>query len=238
MTGRTDSAGGETQTGSDPESGSEARAWWAYGGPFALFGVLTMVEGYLPIRAYPLAYLVKVCLVSAALLAGGAARRELVPSARVIIPAVVVGLAVFTLWVGLDRWIPYPHMGSRVAFDPFTALRDRRWAAAFIVVRFYGLVLMVPVMEELFMRSFLLRYFTNPRFREVPMGTYSAGAFGIVAALSAASHPEWLVAALAAAAYGLFLTATRSLFAVVLAHAATNLALGIYVVTTGEWRYW
>lgn len=232
-------AGAIDSTAAEGAPGTEARAWWVYGGPFALFGALTMLEGHLPARHYPLAYLVKVCVVSAALVAAGAARRDISTSRRVLLPACLAGLAVFAIWIGVDRWVPYPHIGSRVGFNPFAALAHPAWAAsAFLAVRFYGLVIMVPVMEELFMRSFLLRYFTNPRFSEVPMGTYSAGAFAIVAALSAASHPEWLVAALAAAAYAGVLTATRSLFAVVAAHAVTNLALGVYVVTTGEWRYW
>lgn len=230
-------------TGRDGPAGdaivSERQAWWVYGGPFALFGLLTMAEGYLPTRYYPAAYLLKVSVVTAALVAAGAARRDITPSLRGLLPGVAAGLAVFVLWIGVDRWVPYPHLGSRVGFNPFAALPEPAWAApAFVAVRFYGLVLMVPVMEELFMRSFLLRYFTNLRFHEVPVGTYSAGAFGIVAALSAASHPEWLVGALAAAAYALLLTATRSLFVVVVAHAVTNAALGVYVLRTGDWKYW
>lgn len=231
MTGRAETVG--------EDAASEGQAWWAYGGPFALFGLLTMAEGYLPARYYPAAYLLKVCLVTAALAAAGAARRDITPSLRGLLPGVLAGLAVFVLWIGVDRWVPYPHLGTRAGFNPFAELPEPAWAAsAFVAIRFYGLVLMVPVMEELFMRSFLLRYFTNARFHEVPVGTYSAGAFGIVAALSAASHPEWLAGALAAAAYALLLTATRSLFAVVVAHAVTNAALGVYVLRTGDWKYW
>ncbi len=233
MTGRIDA------TAAEEEPGSEAAAWWAYGGPFALFGALTTVEGWVPQAYYPLVYVVKVCSVTAALVLAGAARRDIIPTGRAAPLAIVTGLAVFVAWVAIDTWVPYPHLGSRVGYDPFEKLASPAWAApVFLAVRFYGLVVMVPVMEELFMRSFLLRYFTSPRFREIPMGTFSATAFVIVAALSAASHPEWLVAMLASAAYAWLLRHTRSLFPVVLAHAVTNAALGIYVVSTGDWKYW
>lgn len=218
---------------------SEASAWWAYGGPFAVFGVLTMLEGQVDPHYYPFVYLIKVFAVTIALVAAGAARRDITPSARVLPLAIAVGLGMFAAWVGLDTWVPYPHLGSRTGFNPFQSLSGSGWPVpVFLAVRFYGLVLMVPVMEELFMRSFLLRYFTNPRVDRVATGEFTAGAFALVAALSALSHPEWLVAAIASAVYALLLRSTRSLFAVVVAHAVTNAALGIYVVTTGNWRYW
>ena len=37
---------------------------------------------------------------------------------------------------------------------------------------------------------------------------------------------------------GLAYAATRSLWLPIIAHATTNLALGLYVVTTGNWKFW
>jgi CAAX prenyl protease-like protein len=97
---------------------------------------------------------------------------------------------------------------------------------------------MVPVMEEIFWRSFMLRYLTQLDFRRVAVGTFSASALWVTVGGSALSHPEWLVAAIAALAYSLWLRRTRSLFASIVAHATTNAALGVYVLTTGSWQYW
>jgi len=216
---------------------SEAEGWWTYGGPFVLFGVFTLVEGYVPANLYPVVYFIKICAVTIALMIAGTARRDITPSGGVVPLSIALGLLVFIAWVGIDKWVPYPHLGERTGFNPFSLLRSP-WAAVFLAVRFYGLVLVVPVMEELFMRSFLLRYFTTSNFTAVPMGTFSWSAFWIVAGLSAASHPEWLVAVVASCAYALLLRRRRSLFAAVLAHATTNAALGIYVVLTGDWKYW
>ena len=83
-----------------------------------------------------------------------------------------------------------------------------------------------------------LRYFTNENFEAVPMGVFSASAFWIVTVASAATHPEWPVALIAFAIYAWLLRSTRSLFAVIVAHAVTNAALGAYIMVTHDWIYW
>jgi hypothetical protein len=46
------------------------------------------------------------------------------------------------------------------------------------------------------------------------------------------------VALIAGIAFALLLRSTRSLFAVVVAHAVANAALGAYIIVTHDWRYW
>ena len=50
-------------------------------------------------------------------------------------------------------------------------------------------------------------------------------------------HTRIGVGAMAGAAYGL-LAVRRGLGTAIVAHAATNLALGLYVIHTGEWGFW
>lgn len=206
--------------------------------PIVVFGLLTALESYLPAGLYPYAYIVKIGLVSASLVWLRGPLADIVPSSRVVLPAVLVGLAVTLQWVLVDAAVPYPHLGTRSAFDPFTAIEGTPLRWAFLGVRLFGLVLVVPVMEELFWRSFLLRYLTRPEFRTLLPGEFSWTAFWLVAALFALSHPEWLVALVTAAAFALLLRWTRSLFAVVVAHAVANAALGAYVLATGAWQFW
>ncbi|MBC8104938.1 MAG: CAAX prenyl protease-related protein [Cytophagales bacterium] len=214
--------------------------WLPYVMPMALFLLLTAAEGKAPEEWYVSLYALKAIAVTAALLFFGKAwRKEIKPEWRVLPAALLVGLAVFAEWVLLDRWIPYPHLGERTAYNPLVAIADPALRYGFFALRFYGLVLMVPLMEEVFWRSFLLRFVTDlDDFKRVPLGSYSAVAFLVVAGMFAASHSEWLVAFVCAAAYAFLLRTTRSLFACIIAHAVTNLALGIYIVTTGDWKYW
>lgn len=214
------------------------RAWVGYVVPMAVFIGLTVLEGQFP-KYYPLLYILKALLVTACLIVFRAPMVDIRFDWRVLLPAVLVGALVFAEWVWLDKWIPYPHLGKRVAYNPFVEIPDPGMRALFLFTRFYGLALMVPVMEELFWRSFLLRYITEPDdFQRIPVGQFSWMAFGIVAVAFGVSHPEWLVAVICAAAYGLLLKQTRSLFACVVAHGVTNLMLGIYVITMHDWRFW
>jgi uncharacterized protein len=227
----------ETQTVEAEPSPARATSWAAYVVPMALFTGITYLEGYAP-KQYVWIYFGKVLVVSAALVFFRSVWRDIRPEARVILPAVLVGLFVFAEWVWLDKLIPYPHLGKRTAFNPFTEIADPGTRSFFIAVRFYGLAIMVPVMEELFWRSFALRYATSPNWATVPLGAFSWGAFWIVAAVFGLAHPEWLVAVICACGYALLLRWTRSLFACVVAHGVTNLALGVYVLVTRDWAYW
>ena len=226
-----------TSNATTAEPAQDFISTYEYWVPMILFGALTMLESYVPVSFYPVAYIVKAIAVTASLLVFRRPLADIQMNAGVILPSVVVGLVVCVLWVAIDQAVPYPHLGTRVAFDP-TPLRESGWWAPFLVTRLFGLVLMVPVMEEIFWRSFLLRYLTQQDFRSLAIGTFSASALGIMVAASALAHPEWLVAVIASLAYALWLRRTRSLFSAIVAHSTTNAALGAYVLYTGSWQYW
>jgi len=210
----------------------------SYWVPLAVFGLFTTVEGYVPSPWYPWVYVAKVCAVIVSLVLLPRSLRDIAPSTRALAPAILVGLVVFAEWILLDRWIPYTHIGTRTAFNPFSELADPLQLWMLLVTRFFGLVVLVPIIEESFWRNFALRWVTNPDLDAVPVGTYSQTAFWMVAVGFASTHPEWLVALVAGVLFALLLRSTRSMFAVVVSHAVANLALGVYIVVTGDWRYW
>lgn len=212
------------------------RALVEYVAPIGVFALLTAAEPYLPPSFYPVAYVVKACAVTAALLLCRSPLRDIRPTAEGFGASVLVGIAVFVAWVGIDKVVPYPHLGGRVGFNPYDL--SLAGTIGFLAVRLYGLVLLVPVMEELFWRSFVLRYVTTPDFLSVPVGTFSLAALGVMVACSGIAHPEWLVAVIASLVYALWLRRTRSLFAAIVAHATTNAALGIYILVSRDWTYW
>jgi len=211
--------------------------WLAYSTPVIAFLVLTWLESQYPGR-YISIYFAKVAVVTAALVAFRSVWKDLRPNARIMAPAVLVGIAVFAEWVLVEKYVRYPHLETRSGFDPFKSIDDPNVRYLFLSARFFGLVAMVPLMEELFWRSFLIRFFTSQEWQKVPIGTFSLSAFAIVMGGFAMVHPEWLAAAICAIAYGILLRQTRSLFGCVIAHATTNLALGIYVIKTHSWALW
>ena len=61
--------------------------------------------------------------------------------------------------------------GERSAFNPLEELADTPvWAWVFLAIRFTGLALVVPVIEEFFLRGFLMRYVMHPMWWQVPFG--------------------------------------------------------------------
>ena len=112
------------------------------------------------------------------------------------------------------------------------------WKWPFIAVRLFGLVLLVPLIEELFWRSFLIRWLINPDFHKVPIGRVTPIAAAVSSAVFALSHPEWLPALLTGLLWAWLLWQTKSLSACVISHAVANLALGLHVLATGDWKYW
>jgi CAAX prenyl protease-like protein len=214
--------------------------------PMCAYVGLGGFESYLPSANgmpsavwYPLAYTVKVAVV--ALLAWRFRSTwsdfRPRPTFGTLLLAVTLGLLVWVLWIGLDGLYPaLPLMGKRVGFDVAVMAPGARWA--FVAVRMVGLVVLVPVIEELFWRSFLMRWLIDPDFRKVPIGRVTPLAAAATSGLFALVHPEWLPALVTGLLWAWLLWKTKSLGACAISHATANLALGLYVMATGNWKYW
>jgi len=155
------------------------------------------------------------------------------PEVRQWALGVGVGVAVFALWINLD-FAPLV-IGTSESFDP----RDEgrvRWVLA--AIRLAGAALVVPVMEELFWRSFIMRWLERPRFLDVDPGSVGAKALAISSVVFALEHNMWFAGLLAGLAYGWVYMRTKTLWVPVVAHAVTNGLLGAWVLWTGAWGFW
>jgi CAAX protease family protein len=148
--------------------------------------------------------------------------------------AVAVGIVVLLLWIPL--YGGYLLLSEPTIVNPYELAGSL--ALPWIVIRLLGSSLVVPVMEELFWRSFLLRYLVNPDFRQVPLGTFTTSALAISVVLFGVEHNQWLAGIVAGLLYTLLLYRTKSLFSCIVAHAVTNFLLGVYVLTAQQWQYW
>ena len=213
---------------------------WPYLLPLAGFLALTFLEGYLPSGPtwYPVGYAVKLVLVAILMWFCRETWRDLArPSLGSVALAVVVGLLVTLVWVGLDGYYPmFAFLGTRQSFDPNTLGPGMK--ALFLVVRMIGLVVIVPPIEELFYRSFMMRWIVDPNYLKVPIGKVTPMGLAATTLVFASSHPEWLPALLTGLAWGWLVAKTGNVTACVISHSVANLALGLYVLATGEWKYW
>ena len=148
--------------------------------------------------------------------------------------AVITGVLVYVVWIRLE-W-PWATQGLSSGYNPFQTNSDMGPLLAGI--RLFGAVVVVPIMEELFWRSFLLRYLIFRQFQSVPLGAFTLVSCASTVLLFGMEHDLWLAGMVAGLAYTLLLYRTRNLWACIAAHASTNLLLGIHVLMTGEWRWW
>lgn len=165
---------------------------------------------------------------------------------KVVQPAAsaLLGVAVFVVWVGPDALFPgyrshWLYSNSLLGqYDPSAGVSAQAgpW---FLALRVAVSVLLVPVVEELFWRGFLMRILIRNDFRQVTVGAWQRDAFWITAVLFALEHGVfWDVGLAAGAAYGWWVVRTRSLPDVILAHAVTNGLLAWYVMGMGRWEFW
>jgi len=96
----------------------------------------------------------------------------------------------------------------------------------------------VPVMEELFWRSFMLRWLAHPEFTGVSPARAGLRALLISSVMFGAEHTLWLAGIVAGLAYGALYMQSKNLWAPVVAHATTNGMLGLWVLHTGQWSFW
>ena len=148
--------------------------------------------------------------------------------------AAAVGVTVFALWIHLD-FAPLA-FGGAGGFDPRTQYGSIDWALA--ATRLLGAIVIVPVMEELFWRSFVLRWTANPDFLKVVPMESGGKALALSALLFGLEHHLWFAGLAAGVTYGWLYMATGKLWTSIAAHATTNTALGVWVLVTGSWRLW
>ncbi len=145
------------------------------------------------------------------------------------------GTAVFVLWINMD--MKSATMSEPKPYNPFIFSNSTIFNLI-ISFRLFGSAVVVPVFEELFWRSFILRYIINTKFEDVPIAKFTWVSFIISSIFFGLEHNLWLAGIMAGLSYCLVLYYTRSLFIAMFSHGITNLLLGIYVITTGNWQFW
>jgi hypothetical protein len=208
--------------------------------PFALYMAFLAVEqgarawgGDFDVRwLYP----AKVVLVALALWYFRGEYRELSarPATKPLLVSLLLGGLVFVLWINLDQgWL---NLGGAAGFDPRTSAGALNWPLVFF--RLAGASLVVPLMEELFWRSFLLRWIERQDFLSVAAGEIGLRAILISSLLFGVEHTLWFAGILAGLAYAWLYRTFNTLWAPIAAHATTNLMLGIWVLYAGAWQFW
>jgi uncharacterized protein len=150
----------------------------------------------------------------------------------------LIGVTVFLIWVSPQQFFGFSARMTGFNPDVFASRPSAYWMT--IVLRFLRLVLVVPFIEEIFWRGFLLRFLIDENFERVPVGTFSFVSFIVVTVGFGFSHSskDWIAALLTGALYNGVAYRTKRLSSCILTHAVTNLLLGLWIMKTKQWGFW
>jgi CAAX prenyl protease-like protein len=250
---------------SDPSSNA-LRAWLdravekrpdlPYLAPFMSFLVLMMLGSIVEsiageearIRWTPVLYTVRTIGAGAVALAFW---KYWPPLGKAYLPAALVfGLLTTVMWVVVHdwcarhSWYPMTQLLGRDAlpdkyYDPYARLGHGAALWFFLVVRIGGASIVVPIVEEIFWRGWVLRVLIDPwDFRRVPLGAFTLKSFLICSVASAMEHPMWEVGILCWIVWNLLFYWKKSLLFMIVMHGITNFALYAWVVWAQRWVYW
>jgi len=205
--------------------------------PFVIFVVLTALQGQLGEGSKFWLYIVKTFVGACVVWE----MRRFVQEMRWAFSweALVVGVGVFAVWVGLDGHYPRfsdPGEGAN-PFKYFGAGSGLAWL--YIVVHILGMTIVVPPLEEVFYRSFLYRYFVKIDFRAMPLGQFHPLSFFVTSIIFGCIHPDrWMAGILCGLAYQWLVVRKNRLGDAISAHAITNFLLGLWIVWKQDWSFW
>ena len=204
---------------------------WPRCAPFIVYMLFIMIESFtgdrrlLGIDAHGW-YFVQVVLTAAVLLAYWRTYSELRTTdfpVRQLVLGITVGVVVLIIWRALDQ--PWATIGSDRPIQGARTLLATE--PLYATARIVGAVLIVPVMEELFWRSFILRWTHRSDFLAVRPADISLRAVLISSVLFALEHHLILAGLAAGLAYAELYRRTGRLWTVIVAHAVTNLLIEI-----------
>lgn len=166
--------------------------------------------------------------------------------------SLAAGVIVYLVWVLPEvPWGPLPdtvrNLYLKFAVLPLLRVPDaaagRIYAPeqcgwALTTVRLFGSAAIIAVIEEFFWRGFLYRWLLKRDFTSLALDDFDLETFLIVICLFGLEHQRWLAGIAAGLCYGTLLLKTRDIWAACVAHALTNLLLGLTVLATGAYAFW
>ena len=148
--------------------------------------------------------------------------------------ALAAGLLVFGLWITVGPLLTVGEASRSAIPVGAGGTPDLLWLA----LRLAGTALVVPVIEELFWRSYLMRRIDAHDFMALAPARVSATAMLVSSVIFAAEHRELAAGFLAGLVFAWLYRRHGDLRLAILAHGVTNALLGAYVLATAHYEFW
>lgn len=150
--------------------------------------------------------------------------------------SLAAGLAVFGIWLGLDRFSG-GHPDS--AIGPGLAALSSSGRLTWLAFRIIGAVLTVPMVEELAFRGFLIRRVISADFDSLSPRRYTYFAVVVSSVAFGLLHGDrWIAGSVAGLIYAAVFVRRGRMGDAVAAHALTNALLAAWVMWSGRWYLW
>jgi CAAX prenyl protease-like protein len=221
----------------------QGHGWWPYVAPYLAFMGTVEVVRRLPDEWAPIGLLLKPAVPGVLMLYYFS--RGAYPELRGVALSlggrfldVAVGVALAGLWMAPFVFFDALRPGEVELFDPEQLGPDR--VAWVLGLRMLGYGLVTPFFEEIFIRSFVMRYAdvfrTRGDFRDVPLAGFTRASFLTTIVIFTAGHVpwEWWVAVPWVVLTNLWFYYRKDLYAVILVHAVTNTSILVAVLRFGD----
>jgi exosortase E/protease (VPEID-CTERM system) len=143
--------------------------------------------------------------------------------------AVLAGLLVGAAWIATD---PDPGAGT---LGPWLETLGPGLALTWLLVRFVGTVVAVPIAEELAFRGYLMRWIADRNFAQVPYAHLSLVAILVSSALFGAMHERWIAGTLAGGVFAFVMVRSKGISGPIAAHMAANALIAVWAIFARQW---
>ncbi|HTQ38412.1 MAG TPA: exosortase E/protease, VPEID-CTERM system [Pirellulales bacterium] len=148
--------------------------------------------------------------------------------------SIALGTAVFLIWLGVPRLIMLAHGHESQPVMPEPSAMNAGVVAVYL--RILGYIVLVPIIEELAFRGYLLRRLIARDFETVSLQRFTWLSFLGSSLLFGSLHgSHWIVGTLAGMAYALAAAVRGQLGDAIIAHGTTNVLLAISAGICGDW---
>lgn len=146
--------------------------------------------------------------------------------------SVLIGVAVFVVWVLLVDRVPNAERTEAALW------REGADPALWIILRAIVSVLIVPIVEELAFRGYLLRKLVSADFETVRVGAFTTASLVASSLLFGLLHQDWIAGTIAGLAYALAQWQGGSIGSAAVAHGVTNGLIAALAVVDDRWALW
>ena len=147
---------------------------------------------------------------------------------------IAIGSVAFIIWLMLVPASPQKSSEFAASLSGVAPLAAGSW----LVMRWIGAVLTVPLAEELAFRGYLIAALSGKGFEPEAQVPFRWLSFAVSSVMFGFLHGAWLAGTAAGMCFAWARYHRGEIGDAVVAHMTTNLLLSVYVLSTGQWSYW